>query len=158
MYIDVNKINILSTYTKYYNIPVVNVEISVGWNECSRYVLFFNWLNCKQSFGIYFDVNILDKPNVTVPGTITETATTITIDCTASVTQNSPTITAVYWLLNGKNLNLSDSAKYSVGIMNTPSLTIKNIASTDAGEYRCGATNLVGSTTSSQSVNLGKSS
>lgn len=82
--------------------------------------------------------------------------TTVTIDCTASVSQGSPALTVVYWLLNGKNLNITNSAKYSGGTVSNPSLSINNTASADAGEYHCGATNLVGSTTSSQSVTLGK--
>lgn len=84
------------------------------------------------------------------------TGTTVTINCTASVSQDSPALTAIHWLLNGTNLVISDSAKYSGGIVSNPSLSIKNIAPTDAGVYRCGATNLVGSTNSLQSVTLGK--
>lgn len=95
-----------------------------------------------------------EEPNVTVPGTITETGTTVTIDCTASVIQGSPPLTSVYWLLNGKNLDITNSAKYFGGIVSNPSLSINNIASADAGEYHCGATNHVGSSTSSQSVTL----
>lgn len=88
--------------------------------------------------------------------TISEIGTTITIHCTASVSQDSPTLTDIYWLLNGKNLDISDNTKYSGGIVSNPSLSIKNLASTDAGEYYCGATNLLESTNSSQSVTLGK--
>lgn len=95
-------------------------------------------------------------PTVTVPGTITETYTTVTIDCTASVSQGSPALTAVYWLFKGEHLGSSESNKYSGGNLNTHSLTINSIGPTDAGEYQCVATNLVGSITSSQSVNLGK--
>lgn len=91
-----------------------------------------------------------------VPGTITETDTTVTIHCNASVSQGSPALTAVYWLFKGANLSSSDSNKYSNGNLNTQSLTVNSIGPTDAGEYRCVATNLVGSNTSSQSVNLGK--
>uniref|UniRef100_A0A8W8J8V8 Ig-like domain-containing protein n=1 Tax=Magallana gigas TaxID=29159 RepID=A0A8W8J8V8_MAGGI len=94
------------------------------------------------------------KPTVTVPGTITETDTTVTIDCTSSVSQGSPALTAVYWLFKGANLSSSESNKYSGGNLNTQSLTINSIGPTDAGEYRCVATNLVGSTNSLQSVTL----
>lgn len=114
-------------------------------------VLKFTYI-CKQFFKTYFDVIILEKPNVTVPGKITESATTVIIDCTAS---GSPAVTAVYWSLDGTNLIIANSAKYSGGIVSNPSLTINNIESTDAGEYHCGATNLLGSTTSTQSVTLG---
>lgn len=98
---------------------------------------------------------ILEKPTVTLPGTITETDTTVTIHCSVSVAQGSPTVT-VYWLFNGQNLEISDGAKYSGGTGNTPSLSIKNLASTDAGVYHCGARNLLGSSISSLSVTLGK--
>lgn len=109
---------------------------------------------CKQFFKTYFDVIILGKPTVVVPGTITETpATTVTIHCTAS---GSPVVTAIHWLVNNGNLDISNSAKYTGGTVSNPSLSIKNVASTDAGEYHCGATNLLGSTTSTQSVTLGK--
>lgn len=105
---------------------------------------------------IYFYVNILEVPTVDLSEKITQTDTTVTIHCTATVQSDSPAITAIHWLLNGQTINISDANKYSGGNVSTPSLTIKNIASTDAGEYRCGATNLVGSTNSLRSVTLGK--
>lgn len=156
IYVDVN-ICIIKIYIEIqYTSPVVIVEIWVGLNECSRMVVkicIIFQLAYKQFFKIYFDVNILDRPIVTVPGTITETDTTVTIHCTAS---GSPALTAIHWLLNDRNLSSTDNTKYSGGNLITPSLTINKIASTDIGEYRCVATNLVGSTTSSQSVTLGK--
>ncbi|XP_052712082.1 receptor-type tyrosine-protein phosphatase eta-like isoform X2 [Crassostrea angulata] len=95
-----------------------------------------------------------EKPTVTVPRTIAETDTTVTIHCIVSLSQESPALTSVYWLLNGTNLNITNYAKYSGGTVSNPSLSINNIASADAGEYHCGATNLVGSSISSQSVTL----
>lgn len=115
-------------------------------------VLKFTYI-CKQFFKTYFDVIILGKPTVVVPGTIAETGTTVTIHCNAS---GSPVVTAIHWLLNNRNLDISNNAKYTGGTVSNPSLSIKNVASTDAGEYHCGATNLLGSTTSTQSVTLGK--
>lgn len=105
---------------------------------------------------MYFNEIILEKPTVTLPWTITETDSTVTIHCTVSVSQGSPALTSVYWLLNGQNLDILDSAKYSGGTVNTTSLSINNIGPTDAGEYRCGANNLLASSNSSQSVTLGK--
>lgn len=90
-----------------------------------------------------------------VPGTITERDTSVIIHCIASVSQGSPALTVVYWLLNGYNMDISNSVKYSGGTVSNPSLSIHNIASADAGEYRCGATNPVGSRTSLLSVTLG---
>lgn len=98
---------------------------------------------------------IVERPTVDV-GTISEMGNTVTIHCNASVSQGSPALTDIYWLVNNVNLSLTDNNKYSGGNLNTPSLTINNIASSDIGEYRCVATNLVGSTTSSQFISLGK--
>lgn len=149
-------IHIKIQYTSPYSLLKFGLSFK---NECSRMMVkicIMFQLACKQFCKIYFDVNILEKPTVIVPMTISETGTTVTIHCTVSVSQNSPALTAVYWLFNGKNLDISNSNKYSGGIVNNTSLSIKNLASTDAGEYHCGATNLLGSTNSSQSVTLGK--
>lgn len=110
----------------------------------------------KVIFIIFSFVNILEKPTVEVSETITQTGTTVIIHCTTSVEPGSPAVTSIKWLLSGQIKDISDSNKYSGGNPITPSLTIYNIASTDAGKYQCVATNLVGSTTSSQSVTLGK--
>lgn len=60
----------------------------------------------------------------------------------------------MHWLFNGGNLSTTENTEYSGGNVNTPLLTINNKASTDAGKYRCVATNPVRSTTSSQSVTV----
>lgn len=101
-------------------------------------------------------MNILAVPTVEVSETITQTDTIVTIYCSANVTQDSPALTAIHWLLNGANLSFTDNTKYSGGNLNIPSLTINNIGPKDAGVYHCVATNPVGPITSSQSVNLGK--
>lgn len=77
---------------------------------------------------------------------ITQSDTSVTIHCIVTVSQGSPAVTAIQWLLNDININVSNSNKYSGGSVATPSLTIHNIGSNDAGKYKCMATNPVGST------------
>jgi hypothetical protein len=63
------------------------------------------------------------------------------------VTAN-PLHTVVIWqkIVNGQpnSINQGNSAKYSGGTVNTPSLTIQNAVTSDSGVYRCSATNAVG--------------
>lgn len=60
----------------------------------------------------------------------------------------------MHWVFNGGNQSTKENTKYSGGNVNTSSLTMNNKASTDAGKYRCVATNPVRTTTSSQSVTV----
>lgn len=58
----------------------------------------------------------------------------------------------MHWLFNGGST--TENTKNPGGNVNTPSQTMNNKASTDAGKYRCVATNPVRTTTSSQSVTV----
>lgn len=78
---------------------------------------------------------------------ITQSGTSVTIHCIVTVSQGSPAVTAIQWWLNDNNIDVSiNSNKYSGGSVATPSLTIHDIGSSDAGTYKCMATNPVGST------------
>lgn len=97
-----------------------------------------------------------EKPIVQGSDSFTETDSKVTISCSVSLVEGSPPITTVRWLRNEIYLNTSDSNKYSGGTPDNPSLSIYNLASTDGGVYKCTATNLVGTTESTNSVPLGE--
>lgn len=95
-------------------------------------------------------------PNVQVSDSFIETDSKVNISCSVSLVEGSPPITAVKWLRNETYLDTSDSNKYSGGTPDNPSLSIYNLNSTDGGQYRCTATNLVGTTKSTNYVSLGE--
>lgn len=75
---------------------------------------------------------------------------TIILGCSVSA---YPTVTSVYWhKVSGSTtstVNMS-SARYSGSSVNTPSITITNLNSNDAGNYTCLAANSVGTGQSRQ--------
>ncbi|XP_076112262.1 hemicentin-1-like isoform X2 [Mytilus galloprovincialis] len=77
------------------------------------------------------------------------------ISCTVTGT---PSATAISWRFtpSGSNqqqtLSLGNTAKYSGGTTQNPSLTVLNFQSSDGGSYVCSATNAVGTSTSTTSV------
>lgn len=87
---------------------------------------------------------------------ILEIGIIIVIYCIVSVIQGFFVLIVVYWLYNGKNLDILDSVKYFGGIMNFLLLIIKNIVFIDVGVYYCGVINFVGLIISLQLVILGR--
>ncbi|XP_061176197.1 phosphatidylinositol phosphatase PTPRQ-like [Saccostrea echinata] len=95
-----------------------------------------------------------DPPSVSVSGP-TQSGDTVTNGCTATVTADSPAITAIKWTKDGTEIDIANSGgKYSGGTVNNPALIINTIGSSDRGVYRCVATNAAGFTTSYNNVNL----
>lgn len=70
----------------------------------------------------------------------------ITIACSIS---SNPSAQSVSWqkTVNGATttLNINGNQRYQGGTLSNPSLTIYNVNLADKGEYRCVATNIVGS-------------
>ena len=104
----------------------------------------------KMFFSLFNDFFIyaLDVPvvNVLQLSYSTNIGSSITLRCT--VTSN-PTHNSVYWqrTINGQTSQITTSTntnKYSGSTVNTPSLTINNVAQSDAGSYRCLADNSIG--------------
>lgn len=75
---------------------------------------------------------------------------TVTLGCEVSAT---PRENNVYWrkIVNGspQEIDLNNS-KYSGSTVGQPSLTIRNAANSDEGNYICYATNIAGTGSSSQ--------
>lgn len=75
---------------------------------------------------------------------------TIILGCTVSA---YPTVTSVYWhKVSGSTTSPVDMsiARYTGSSVNTPSITITNLNSNDAGNYTCLAANSVGTGQSRQ--------
>ena len=73
----------------------------------------------------------------------------VTLGCTVSA---NPTHTTVYWrkIVNGVPQALPTDNRYSGSTVSNPSLTISNLMSGDIGNYKCYATNSVGTGESAQ--------
>ncbi|XP_056016663.1 mucin-2-like isoform X2 [Ostrea edulis] len=151
--ITINSTNVVQTGT----LPAGSITLtikSVTFAEGGTYqVMVLNSVDHKTSNQVVLGVTG-DAPAVGVSGP-TQSGTTVTITCTATVTSDSPAITAIQWTKNSVTIDIAGSnGKYSGGTVSTPPLTITSIAPTDRGDYRCKATNPVGSTTSTSAVTL----
>ena len=96
-------------------------------------------------------------PNVTIGGSNfqVEVGNSITIGCTVAA---NPVMTSVSWThdVNGLITNIgpsSNPSKYGGSTTVTPSLTIFNADFSDEGNYKCFATNSIG-TGQSQEISL----
>lgn len=72
---------------------------------------------------------------------VTKVGEAITLEC---LIKNDTSQRKLYWLKDAINVNLYITNKYSHGTLNQPSLTIKNIETSDAGNYTCKLENQFG--------------
>ena len=100
-----------------------------------------------MSFQKYY-LYITALPTVTIqsPTYTASYGNSITMVCTVSAL---PTQTRVYWEKEGTTIINSGDAGYSGSTPTSPSLTINSVRTTDQGQYRCFATNSVGTGSSS---------
>jgi hypothetical protein len=89
----------------------------------------------------------LDEPSVTIPQSSysVEFGNTVTIPCAVSA---NPQVTSITWQRTSggitQTLVIGNVARYSGGTVTTPSLTITNAQLEDEGNYRCIASNGMG--------------
>ncbi|XP_062602413.1 uncharacterized protein LOC134264134 [Saccostrea cucullata] len=78
-----------------------------------------------------------------------ESSSTITIPCLITISSDSPSLSAITWLKNGKSINITGNfRKYSGGSLTNPNITVHNVDSKDLGNYSCEAWNAIGNSTS----------
>ncbi|XP_063420772.1 hemicentin-1-like [Mytilus trossulus] len=88
-------------------------------------------------------LNIINKPTVRIDGAaLVLTGRTTTIGCTVS---SQESVSELNWFKDEEKLQLAlNSSKYGGGIIQTPSLIIRNVNVRDNASYRCEATNIAG--------------
>jgi hypothetical protein len=119
-------------------------------NISKIFIIFLIYFNYIFLFLDLLNVQILQNSYSALLG-----SNSVTIDCTVT---GNPAATSVSWTKTQgsqtTNLNIANnSGKYQGATVNTPSLTILNIAQSDEANYVCSATNIVG-TASSQTAFL----
>lgn len=71
---------------------------------------------------------------------VTNLGEEITLEC---LIVNKSSNTNLYWLKGAEKVNLLYTYKYGHGTLLQPSLRIKNVATSDAGNYTCKLENLI---------------
>ena len=71
------------------------------------------------------------------------------LECTV---ESNPLHTAVFWrkIVNGQPVELPSNSRYGTPNLGNPSLSISGVLATDIGNYKCYATNSVGTGESAQ--------
>ncbi|XP_056016974.1 titin-like [Ostrea edulis] len=86
-----------------------------------------------------------DPPSLTIHQKTNIAEENVQLVCKVSLSKNSPSVTAIVWTKDTKDIDISRSdGKYSGGNRDEPSLTINSIHAQDAGEYQCSAVNAAG--------------
>ncbi|XP_070202021.1 hemicentin-1-like isoform X2 [Littorina saxatilis] len=67
--------------------------------------------------------------------------TTVLLPCSY---EGFPAVTSLTWSRNGVVIDTNNSATYSGGVLNNPTLIIRTVQTSDDGVYRCRATNRIG--------------
>ncbi|XP_063399781.1 hemicentin-2-like [Mytilus trossulus] len=134
-----------SDTTKYQNsgslqnpqLKIVDVQVSdKGTYSCSAYNGYDTGTGTVQiNVGEITEATILTEYYVTIVGE------EITLEC---LIKNETSERKLYWLRGAKYVDLYLTNKYSHGTLNQPSLTIKNIETSDAGNYTCKLENKFG--------------
>lgn len=65
---------------------------------------------------------------------VTKTGEDITLDC---LIKNESSNRYLYWLKNDRNISSNSAKKFNHGTLLQPSLTIRNVSTSDAGKYTC---------------------
>ena len=76
--------------------------------------------------------------SINAPQTLYQPTTGDTISLTCVIT--SGTATEIRWYKNSQQLSIFSNPRMSGGNTNTPTLTISNVQTTDAGSYECEGT------------------
>lgn len=99
--------------------------------------------------------SVTDPPSLTILQKTNITEKNVQLICEVSLSENSPSVTAIDWTMDTKEFTSGRDEKYSGGNSSEPSLTIHCVDKNDAGDYQCIAKNAVGKMCS-EVIRLGK--